>query len=46
MPVNWAFSAAQGEPESFLTILGSIYCWNEFLMAARFLAAPNFFSNS
>jgi hypothetical protein len=22
MPVNWAFPAAQGEPESFLTILG------------------------
>jgi hypothetical protein len=22
MPVNWAFPAAQGEPESFLAILG------------------------
>jgi len=35
MPVNWAFPAAQGEPESFLTVLGSVYCCKEFLMAGK-----------
>jgi len=25
MPVTWAFPAAQGEPESFLAVQGSIY---------------------
>jgi hypothetical protein len=42
MPVNWAFPAAQGEPESFLTVLGSIYFCKEFLMAGGFLAAQKF----
>jgi len=41
MPVNWAFPAAQGEPESFLAILGPIYCCKS-LMAAGFFAGQNF----
>ncbi len=45
MPVNWAFPAAQGEPESFLAILGSIaFCakdsteWPDFLLLRNFFA--------
>ncbi len=41
MPVNWAFPAAQGEPESFLAILGSIYCC-KFVTDATPLAAQSF----
>jgi hypothetical protein len=44
MPVNWAFPAAQGEPESFLRILGSIYFCKEFLMAPDFSLLKNFLS--
>ena len=36
MPVNWAFPAAQGEPESFLTILGLDLLWQRVLLAAYF----------
>ncbi len=41
MPVNWAFPAAQGEPESFLTILGSIYCCKSFSLAVDFCLLRN-----
>jgi hypothetical protein len=45
MPVNWVFPAAQGEPESFLAILGSIYCCKLSLtatpLAAQFFAIVN-----
>jgi len=37
MPVNWAFPAAQGEPESFLAILGPIYCCKAFSWRRIFL---------
>ena len=43
MPVNWAFPAAQGEPESFLTIWVQIYCLQRVFDGAGFLAAQNFF---
>jgi len=36
MPVNWAFPAAQGEPESFLTILGPDLLLQRVFMAAYF----------
>lgn len=43
MPVNWAFPAAQGEPESFLAILGSMRYLQRFLLAPDFLLLRNFF---
>jgi hypothetical protein len=47
MPVNWAFPAAQGEPESFLTVLGSVYCCKEFFDGRQDLSlVRNFFCNS
>jgi hypothetical protein len=42
MPVNWAFPAAQGEPESFLRILGEIYCCRVFCWRRIFSAQKNF----
>ena len=42
MPVNWAFPAAQGEPESFLGIQGPIHRLRNFLLTAKFLAAQFF----
>ena len=39
MPVNWAYPAAQGEPESFLTIPGSILLSQKALLAHGSLAA-------
>ena len=37
MPVNWAFPAAQGEPESFLAVQGlGLSLLREYLDAARF----------
>ena len=44
MPVNWAFPAAQGEPESFLAILGPIYCCKEF-DGRRILRWSEFFNS-
>jgi hypothetical protein len=43
MPVNWAFPAAQGGPESFLAIPGSIYCCKLPLIAKPL--AAQFFCN-
>ena len=39
MPVNWAFPAAQGEPESFLTILGLDLLLQRIFAAGGFFAA-------
>jgi hypothetical protein len=41
MPVNWAFPAAQGEPESFLGIQGSIHRLRSFSLTAKALAAQS-----
>ena len=41
MPVNWAFPAAQGEPESFLTIWVSDLLLQKFLMASGFFCSEN-----
>ncbi len=46
MPVNWAFPAAQGEPESFLTILGPDLLLQKFFDGSGFLSAQkNLFCN-
>ena len=45
MPVNWAFPAAKGEPESFLAILGPIYYCKEFWMGRSFLRSEKSFCN-
>jgi hypothetical protein len=37
MPVIGAFPAAQGEPESFLAILGSMRCLQKILLTPIFL---------
>jgi len=39
MPVNWAFPAAKGEPESFLTILGPDLLLQRVLLAGVFFSA-------
>jgi hypothetical protein len=44
MPVNWAFPAAQGEPESFLYDPGFDLRLQRVLVAAGFLAAQKFLS--
>jgi hypothetical protein len=44
MPVNWAFPAAQGEPESFLRVLGSMRCPQKILLTARVFAVQKFLS--
>jgi hypothetical protein len=41
MPVNWAFPAAQGEPESFLAIQGPILLLPKVLLTAKSFAAQS-----
>jgi len=42
MPVNWAFPAAKGEPESFLAILGPMYCCKSFCWRRIFSVQESF----